>query len=218
MIQRGLAWSAIILSVMTAASAYGWMALPPEATFPVHWTTDGTPDRFAGKLETLGAMPTLAAFLTIIFALGPHLFPRAENVQKSRDLYITGWVGGLALIGLSHGAILYSALSGEGPSLRLFFIANGLFLMVLGNFMAKSKPNWIAGIKTPWTLDSDYSWSLTNRFAGRSFVLVGLLTMIASLFFDLEKTMIAMLTGLAASVVVSVLISYLAWRRDPERL
>lgn len=217
MISRGLLWSGLIVLAMVAASIYGWTMLPDGAQFPVHWRIDGTADRYASKIETLGVLPALAAFLILIFALGPFIIPRRENLESSRALYLTGWIGGIAILALAHAMILYTAITGETPSLRAVFVVNGLFLVMLGKYMAKSKPNWIAGIKTPWTLDSDYSWSLTNRFAGRCFVLIGIATMLGALVFDLEKTLTALLVGLSACVVISVLISYVAWRRDPER-
>ena len=64
----------------------------------------------------------------------------------------------------------------------------------------------------------DSSWSVTNRFAGWGFVITGIATIILALTFDLQKTLILMLASVAATVIVSIGLSYVAWRNDPDRM
>jgi len=217
MIAKGLFWSGIIFLAMLAASAYGWMALPADAQFPVQWNTQGDVSRYADKLETLFAVPATTAVLMVIISLAVMIDPRRRNLEKSRALYLTGWLGGVAIAAIVHFTTLFTAITGQAPSIRSFFILNGLFLIVTGNFMAKSRSNWFAGIRTPWTLSSEYAWSVANRLAGWGFVIVGAATIISTFFLKAEKTLMLLLTGLAATIIVSMAASYLAWRSDPDR-
>ena len=218
MILKGLFWSGLILLAMLAASAYGWMALPEDMRFPIQWNVQGGVNRYASKTATLIVIPAIAAALIFLFTVAPMIDPRRENLNKSGSLYLVGWIGGIGILALAHFATLFAAITGDAPSIQLIFIGNGLFLVLLGNFMAKSKSNWFAGIKTPWTLSSEHSWSVTNRFAGWGFVITGIATIILALTFDLQKTLILMLASVAATVIVSIGLSYVAWRNDPDRM
>jgi len=217
MIKKGLFWSGIILFAMLAVSAYGWIALPEDAQFPAQWSTEGEVNRYAGKLETLFAVPAMSAFLILLFSIGPIIDPRRRNLEKSRSLYLAGWIGGIGIAALVHFTALFTAVTGQAPSVRSIFIVNGLFLILLGNFMAKSKSNWFAGIRTPWTLASEHAWSVANRLAGWGLVTTGVATIVSAIFLQNQKTLAIVLAGTAATIIVSMAVSYLAWRSDRDR-
>ena len=48
-----------------------------------------------------------------------------------------------------------------------------MLFIVIGNYLPKVRPNYLVGIRTPWTLTSDLSWDRTHRIGGRLFVLEG---------------------------------------------
>ena len=217
MTRKGLFWSIVILVAMLGASAFGWTALPENGAYPVQWNVNGDANRYAGRMEVLTFLPALTSFLILIFTVSPKLFPRRENLEKSGALYLAGWLGGVGVLALVHFGILYTAITGAPPLIQLIFIANGFFLVLLGNYMTKSRSNWVAGIKTPWTLTSEHAWTAANRFAGQGFVVIGLATIVSAFIVDPSVTLKLMLAGVAATVVVSIAISYFAWRRDPDR-
>ena len=217
MTTKGLLWSAAFLIAMLRASAYGWTALPDGTDFPVQWNINGDANRYASKVQTLIFLPALTAVLALLFAITPKIFPRRENLEKSRAFYMVGWLGGLGIIAIVHIGIIYTAITGKPPLIQLTLIANGLFLVLLGNYMTKSRSNWVVGIRNPWTLSSEHSWIATNRFAGQGFVIIGMATIISALVLTPSITLKLVLAGLAATVFVSFGISYVAWRRDPER-
>ena len=92
----------------------------------------------------------------------------------------------------------------------------GLFVL-LGNYLGKSHPNWFAGVRTPWTLSSDYAWEKTHRWAGRLFVLTGFGTLAAWLTTDERTTILVMIVAITITALASVALSYFFWRNDPER-
>jgi len=217
MIKYGLFWTSVIIVFMIALSLYAWITLPDSQQFPVHWSIDGQPNRYAGKAETLFAIPIISGFLGIVFAILPLIDPRRKNLEASRNLYLAAWVGGITLSGFVHISIVYSAITGSPPSVRIAFIATGLFLAVLGNFMAKSRSNWFAGLRTPWTLSSEHAWSVGNRLSGWGLFITGLLTVGAGFYLPPDWTLMIMMSGILASLVLGTAISYFAWRNDPDR-
>ena len=55
--------------------------------------------------------------------------------------------------------------------------------LVIGNYLAKTKQNYSAGIRLPWTLSSEENWNRTHRVSSRLFIFCGL-AMIANGFLD----------------------------------
>ncbi len=217
MIRTGLTVSLIGLVVIAAISAYGYISLPDGEQFARHWDMQGNPDGYSSKLEILLMTPLMALGLTVILAVLPNLLPRRDNLESSQSFYLVGWAGAIALLTGVHAMIVWSAISQSQPNIAFILTAVGLFITVFGNFMAKSKSNWIAGLRNPWTLTSEHAWAAGNRFCGYVFVLTGV-GLIAATFLASSKIVVAvMLGGMLVAVIGGSIISYVAWRNDPER-
>lgn len=92
------------------------------------------------------------------------------------------------------------------PKINYLIIPLISFLfIVLGLVMPKIKKNYFVGIRTPWTLQSDEVWQKTHKFAGKSFVIMGILTFLT--IFLKEKMfglfMLVVLAGAFAPVAYS---------------
>ena len=83
--------------------------------------------------------------------------------------------------------------------------------------MGKIRPNWFVGIRTPWTLSSELSWTKTHRLGGRLFVLVGIAPL-ASGFVGSTRGLLFGLAVVTGCVLWLLLYSYLVWRTDPEKI
>jgi uncharacterized membrane protein len=49
---------------------------------------------------------------------------------------------------------------------RIVPTATLLLLAVIGNYSSNLRPNYFAGIRTPWTLESPATWRATHRLGG----------------------------------------------------
>jgi uncharacterized membrane protein len=155
--------------------------------------------------------------LALVFAVIPRIEPRRFNLASSAKFYRVAWIGTLCLLAVVHTAVVLNALH-IGANAREFVMPGVAILFILiGNYMGKTRSNFFAGIRTPWTLSSDYSWEKTHRLTGRLFMLAGTATLVA--FFALPATTASeiMITGLLAAAAVGVVASYVYWRRDPAR-
>lgn len=56
----------------------------------------------------------------------------------------------------------------------------GLLFIIIGNYMPKTKQNYTIGLKIPWTLNDEANWNATHRFAGRLWVIGGILILPAA--------------------------------------
>ena len=91
--------------------------------------------------------------------------------------------------------------------------ATGLLFMLLGNYMGKIRRNYVMGIRTPWTLESDLVWDKTHRLGGRLFAASGLLTLLATLLVPLPVAVGIMLASLLITTGWSVGYSYWLWKQ-----
>ena len=90
--------------------------------------------------------------------------------------------------------------------------------IVIGNYLPKVRPNYMVGIRTPWTLTSDLSWDRTHRIGGRLFVLEGVVFIILGLVRPASGTLIGVLVGgIVLMLVVLFGYSYRVWKTDPAR-
>jgi len=121
------------------------------------------------------------------------------------------------VLGVAHGAILAAGLGLAVPVERIVTPAVALLIAAVGDVMSKSRSNFVAGIRTPWTLSSDLVWEKTHRWTGRLLVAAGLGAVLASLLGPPGAGMAVLLVGTFGAFLAGIGLSYLFWRRDPER-
>jgi uncharacterized membrane protein len=216
-LRKGLWASALVLLLMAAASAWAWVALPADAELAVHWDAHGKPDGFAPKTSALLFMPLSTLFTTAILAVAPALEPRRRNLVRSSSFYLTLWIGVLLLLALAHAVVIAGGFGLALPVVAIMIPATGLFIAVFGNLLGKTRPNFMAGIRTPWSLSSALAWEKSHRWTGRLLVLSGLGTVLASLGLGPGAGVVFLVASTLASMLTGVVLSYLFWRRDPAR-
>lgn len=205
----------VLASLVIAMVALGQVGL--TATVPVHWGVDGTPDGYGPAWLSLLVVPVMQVGLVALLAAIPRFEPRRANLARSRRSYEIVVVGVTALFTLVQAAIAIATLGGEFDFSRLVMGGMGVFFIAIGLAMPGFKPNYMAGIRTPWTLTSDLSWRKTQLLGGRLFVLVGALVVVGSPFLPVLALTFVFLFGLLGAVAVTVAYSYRVWRSDPDR-
>lgn len=212
--------SGVVVIGMLAASGLAWGAVPDRV--PVHWDVSGAPDRYGGRLEGLFLLPAITVGLALLLAAAPLIDPRRANLQKSEGAYAAISVAMVCVFGVLHLAIIATALGRTVPMGAAVGISLGILFVVLGLGMRRVESNFVFGVRTPWTLSSERSWSRTHLLAGRLFVVAGVASIVAGA--------VALVTGIAWLPVTTVLVSavgaslasvvysYVVWRGDPDRL
>jgi uncharacterized membrane protein len=209
--------SLVLIAAMLAASAEAWQLVPAGTRIAVHWDIAGRPNGFAGKPFALLFAPLLAAGICAVLAVVPRIEPRRMNLAASAKFYGAAWLATIAVMAVAHAAILAAALHAVFDVRAAMAGTVALMLIVLGNYMSKSRSNFFAGVRTPWTLSSEYSWEHSNRLGGRLLMMSGAATLAALLVLNAGLALIILLGGTATSVTASVVMSYVYWGRDPNR-
>ncbi|MFR2610600.1 SdpI family protein [Anaerococcus obesiensis] len=143
----------------------------PE-TLPTHWGFNNKIDGYSSKFTTLITTPLLLIFLNIFSCF------MLDNDPKNKDknnFVITIGKATIPLVMLITFVI--SVFYGLGKKINvmvIIYIFVGFLLILIGNYLPKSKRNYTVGIKLPWTLNSDENWNKTHRLAGYFFILGGI--------------------------------------------
>jgi uncharacterized membrane protein len=208
----------ILIALMLGLTVWVWQSIPDGTQLPVHWGLDGQADRYGSKAEALLVLPGMAVFLTAIFWFLPRLDPRRKNLEASRKLWSAAAISVTALLAYLHVFLVLNA-TGRAIDVADYMIPGiSALLIVLGNYLPKTRSNWFAGVRTPWSMSSDYSWSKTHRLASRLFMGTGVLTIAAWLVLGAKVAVFVLIATLLATTLISVVASYVYWKNDPERV
>lgn len=215
--RRIVAAGLTIFGLMAMLSAFAWWQTDPGQQLPVHWNMRGEVDRYGSRFEAFAVAPLIWAGLVVLLAALPSMEPRRRHLAQSRRPWLATSVAVGALMLVVHTTLVGTALGVPISVDRVVPVALGLMLAVVGNYFGKLRSNFFIGVRTPWTLSSERSWRKTHRWAGRLFVLVGLL-MVATAALPQPGIGVVVLTGALLLATLFLLVySYLVWRGDPER-
>jgi uncharacterized membrane protein len=84
----------------------------------------------------------------------------------------------------------------------------GFLVMLIGNFMNNIKPNYVAGIRLPWTLKDPNNWRKTHQLAGKMWFGGGVLLIAASLILPQSVLIVFALVLLIVITVIPGIYSY----------
>lgn len=208
-------YPAAIVAAAVAASLAAFGRMPERV--PVHWDAAGNVDRYGSRLEGALLLPAVILLLAILIPVLPRIDPRRANYDKFRPTYHLVMNATLTLLLAIHLGALATGLGFAVPIGRLVPAGVGILFLVLGNALPRARPNWMFGIRTPWTLSNDRVWERTHRVGGYLMFGAGLAILLSALL-PAGQASFAILIG--AVVVVSlgsVVYSYVAWRQEMGR-
>ena len=198
----------IILSciVLLSPMIFGmivWNKLPES--MPIHWGVHGEVNGWSSK--------PFAVFVLPLFILAIHgvciFASRKDFRNKKQSPKVMGLVLWICpLLSVMANSLTYAiALGKEINVLFVVSLTMGALFVLIGNYLPKCQQNRTVGIRIIWTLKNEANWNATHRFAGKVWVIGGLLLMASSL---LPYSILpwAMITLLVVFIGLPVLYSY----------
>ena len=187
---------------------------------PMHYDFSGNINRWGSKFELL-LFPVFIAVFQVFWVLLLSSFARkrlascdekliAGSLQNEKVLFYTAIGTWILFTGL-HFYIMISSILIVRDNLetQMFSFGNilillmGIFMIVIGNIMPKTKRNSVIGLRTRWSMSNDEIWSKSNRFGGYTMVVVGVLVVIvAFVFYKPWSSMIMLLLLIIATIVM----------------
>jgi len=210
----------LILAAPFCAAALLWDKLPER--LPCHWNFRGKIDGYADKNFGALFMPIVNIALVVLIIYLPRLDPKRRNYDAETNASIAG-VFRIFRLAIS---LFLSALTLAAFAVALGFHLNiirfvvgalGAMFVVMGNSMGKLRPNWFAGFRTPWTLESRTVWIKTHRLGGRLMVGSGIGLFVESLFLP---TRFCFLAGIVPMIILVAIVpaaySYFSYRAEKK--
>ena len=207
----------LILLLPVCAGVLLWDKLPER--MPIHWNARGEIDGYAGKPFATFFLPSVNLFVVgLIYVLAlvdPKVRKAQPDSQKSYRkifrmlrLVISGFMAivGLAILGIAAGLSL--------DMMRIIGVGMAVVFGILGNFMSKIRPNYVVGIRTPWTLESPDVWIKTHRFGGRVMIAAGILLFIACFTLKGAAYISVMVALTLVMAFVPMIYSFVIYKRE----
>ncbi|MBL9124331.1 MAG: SdpI family protein [Planctomycetaceae bacterium] len=177
------------------------------AQVPVHWNLQGKVDRYGSPWELGLLFPIILTLITALLLTAPHLGTLREALIRSGTTYgRIALVLVLTLIGI-HAVTALVGRRDPLDAIRGVWIILGLMWMAIGNWSGKIRRNALLGIRTPWTLRSDFVWERTQRLGGRLAVAHGLAILCAGVLLPVWTPPLVFLAGAVGLVCWAIFYS-----------
>ena len=195
---------------------YSWNEIPP--TVVLHYNIHLKPDR-------MGSKSNLAWMAILLSAVGFGLYMLLKNIHKidpkRAEKISPASFGRLAMVLLAFFSlinilVIYSAAGHPHLLLNLLCPILGLLLAAIGNYLPALKPNYFAGIRLPWTLNSEYNWKKTHQLAGILWFWGGILLTVLGLLLPPQVGLAVMLGAIVVLVIVPCVYSFRLFKKEQQ--
>ena len=146
---------------------------------PTHFDFSGTPDGWSSRPFAVFGLPCLLAALNVFLYACLNRDPKRANMSGALKT-VSQWSLPVLSV-LCYGLTLTAALGYPSRIEIVVPLLTGILLLVIGNYLPKTKQSYTMGIRLPWTLQSEENWNRTHRLSGFLWVAAGAAFILLSL-------------------------------------
>jgi uncharacterized membrane protein len=192
-----------------------WSHLPQSV--PMHFDINGNVDDYTNKNNFLILILALTAANVIVYLVIANIYridPKRYAAQNKDRMQRIGFYVAAYLSAIWVMLIYEIARNDVSMTMKFVFVAMGLLFALLGNNMYNIKPNYFAGIRLPWTLESEENWKKTHLLAGRLWFFGGIFFAVLSLLLSSKWVGYVGIVILAILVIIPVFYSYNLYKKS----
>lgn len=168
-----IALTALITALPSLIGLLLWDRLPDS--IPTHFDFQGVADGWSSKPFAVFALPAFMLIIHLICLAGTMADPRKQNIH-TKIFRMVMWICPVVSL-FTCGTIYLLALGMEVNMTHGVTVMMGLLFIIVGNYLPKCRQNYTVGIKLPWTLADTENWDRTHRFAGKLWVICGIVVL-----------------------------------------
>ncbi len=191
----------VIHSIAIIYLAIIWNDLPELV--PTHFGIDGKPDDWTSPQGLLIIISLLSYVTYLLFLLIPKLAAKKflqtnPKVWMRLRLILAFFLSGISVI------LVYMSVGDQLQGILYLGLLFSVFSIFLGNYLQIVKPNYLVGIRTPWTLESDNVWRKTHQVGGKVMFWSGLISIPIAFLIPMNLAPIPSVAALAGSAIFAM--------------
>jgi uncharacterized membrane protein len=202
-----IAFIAVIASFAAGAIFYNQM----PGQMITHWNAYGVPDGFSPKIIGMFAIPATSLVIILILLGVFYLDPLKNNIKKFINYYYGIILAVVIFLFYIEILTIVSNLNREFNLVLFLVPALAALFYYIGIVVSKAKRNWVVGIRTPWTLSSDYVWDKTHKLSGILFKISAIITLLSLI--SAKYALMFTLTPLILTALISIVYSYIIYSK-----
>jgi len=182
----------------------------PE-TMAIHWGITGQADGFA-SIPFAVFVPPLCMLLGHWVCIFFTSLDKGNKHRNKKIQTIILWVIPI-ICNISCCGIYALALGWEFSPIVWTMAPMGLMFSAIGNYLPKTKMNSTIGIKVVWAYSSEENWNATHRFAGKLWVIGGILMALCG-FLPHILAIIFMFGIIAVLCIIPIVYSWQFYKKE----
>lgn len=172
----------IIIALSFVVSFYSYYLMPEQMAS--HWNAQGQVDGYTSREFGVFFFPIFLLLISSLLLFVPKIDPLKKNIEKFKEDYEMFVVWFTVFFFYVYVLTILWNL-GVVFDMNIVIVPGfGILFYFMGILIEKAKRNYFIGIRTPWTLSSDYVWDKTHKIGGKLFKLMGLLALFSIFFSD----------------------------------
>lgn len=194
-----------------------WKNMPQSV--PMHFDLHGNVDRYGSKNEMAYLIAGLTVLNAIVYLVVTNVYkidPKRYAAKNKDRLQRMGFWVSLYLTAIWLMLIYQTLHYNLNNTLKFIFIAMGLLFALIGNNMYNLQPNYFAGIRLPWTLESEDNWRKTHHIAGRLWFYGGFIFAVLALIIKTEWAIYICTAFITILVLIPVIYSYKLYKKQTK--
>ena len=203
--------SSIVCLLPLILSVAVYSDLPEQIA--IQWSNTRDPTNTVTKAVAAFGLPLILTAVNIISKIRLMNDPKREGASSAMRAVYMWLVPSISLVAIPIA--LFMAMGVNIPITIIFPVIVGIVFILFGNYLPKSRQNYVIGIKLPWTLHNANNWNKTHRMAGYLWILGGI-ALIVSSFITHESSAwpIISVVVLASIIIAPFIYSYLLYKKN----
>lgn len=204
----------VFIWMITFVFVIGVFFLPK--TVPVHWDMNWSVDRYGSRYELL-IVALIPLFIYYGLSFTRAIDPHKKGILSREKTYNLIRMGLSLLMVLFAGFIYVMTIKPHMNGTLILCFLFGFMFIGLGNYMPKIPKNYFLGIRTPWTMASEYVWKKTHLLSGYTFVASGVLIILSG-FIGNKVLFIVLLGVIFIDMFIAYVYSYKVYQKKAKNI
>lgn len=209
--KTGSRLSLLLTALITGVSVIGGINLVEGEPIPIPFVEIELP---LDKTWFLIQIPFVALIIHFVFVGITRLSARRDNLQASKALYLSQWLGIQAAILALYGEVMAYAVGGTTLPYSAFLIVAGINALLIGNYMSKSRAHSAIGIATKSSMSNPDAWEKSHRVGGMLYMLSGVGILVATFMHEPWAAILLGIWGAVLSAIVGVFVAWTVARQE----